>query len=91
MRVTSEWSDTEAGTEAQVFWSCIYNGRQDKESLNIRIGKISAVMRALHNSLVMKRELSKKAKLSIFKTVFAPILTYGREPWVLTKRVRSLV
>ena len=39
----------------------------------------------------MKRELSKKAKLSIFKTVFVPILTYGHEFWVMTERVRSQV
>ena len=48
-------------------------------------------MRALHYSLVMKRELSKKAKLSIFKTVFVPTLTYGHESWVMTERVRSQV
>ena len=39
----------------------------------------------------MKRELSEKAKLSIFKAVFVPILTYGHEFWVMTKRVRSQV
>ena len=50
--------------------------RQDEE-LDTRIGKAGAVMRALHYSVVMKRELSKKAKLSIFKAVFVPILTYG--------------
>ena len=44
------------------------DGRQDEE-LDTRIGKASAVMRALHYSVVMKRELSKKAKLSIFKAV----------------------
>ena len=66
------------------------DGRQDEE-LDTRIGKASAVMRALHYSVVMKRELSKKAKLSIFKAVFVPILTYGHEPWVMTKRVRSQV
>ena len=54
------------------------NGRQDEE-LDTRVGKASAVMRALHCSDVMKRKLSKKAKLSIFKTVFVPILTYGYE------------
>ena len=54
------------------------DGRQDEE-LDTRIGKASAVMRALHYSVVMKRELPKKAKLSIFKTVFVPILTYGHE------------
>ena len=48
-------------------------------------------MRALHNSVVMKQELSNKAKLSSFKTVFVPILTYGHESWVITERVRSQV
>ena len=69
--VTSEWSDTEAGTEIQVFWVAFASdGRQDEE-LDTRIGKASAVMRALHYSVVRKRELSKKAKLSIFKS-FCP-------------------
>ena len=66
------------------------DGRQDEE-LDTRIGKASAVMQALHYSVVMKRELSKKAKLSIFKAVFVPILTYGHESWVMTERMRSQV
>ena len=66
------------------------DGRQDEE-LDTRIGKASAAMQALHYSVVMKRELSKKAKLSIFKAVFVPILTYGHESWVMTERVRSQV
>ena len=48
-------------------------------------------MRALHYSVVIKRELSKKAKLSVFKAVFVPILTYGHESWVMTERMRSQV
>ena len=39
----------------------------------------------------MKRELSKKAKLSIFKAVCVPILTYSHESWVMTERMRSQV
>ena len=66
------------------------DGRQDEE-LDSRTGKASAVMRALHYSVIMKRELSKKAKLSIFKAVFVPILTYGHESWVMTERMRSQV
>ena len=46
------------------------DGRQNEE-LDTRIGEARAVMRALHYSVVMKRELSKKTKLSIFKAVFA--------------------
>ena len=53
------------------------DGRQD-EKLDIRKGKASAVMRALHYLVVMKRELQNKAKLSIFIIVFVPILTYGQ-------------
>ena len=37
------------------------DGRHD-EPLNTQMGKASAVMRALHYSVVMKRELSKKGK-----------------------------
>ena len=51
--------------------------RQD-EGLHTQIDKASAVMRALHYSVVMKQNLSIKTKLSIFKPVFVPILTYGR-------------
>ena len=48
-------------------------------------------MRALHSSVVMKQELSKKAKLSIFKAVFVPILIYGHESWVMTEKMQSQV
>ena len=66
------------------------DGRQDEE-LDTRIGKDSAVMRALHYSVIMKPELSKKTKLSIFRTVSVPILPYGHKSWVMTERVRSQV
>ena len=64
--------------------------RHDKE-LDIQIGKASAVTWALHYLIVTKQELSKKAKLSIFKTVFVPILTDSHKSWVMTKRVRLQV
>ena len=64
--------------------------RQDEE-LDTRIGKTNAVVRVLHYSVAMKPNLSKKAKLSIFKTVFVSILTYGHESWVMTERMRSQV
>ena len=64
------------------------DGRQDEE-LDTRIGTGSAVKAS--KSVVMKRELSEKAKLSIFKTVFVPILTYGHESWVMIERVQPHV
>ena len=44
--------------------------RKQDEELNTRVGKASAVMQVLHYSVVMKRELSKNAKLSQFSKQF---------------------
>ena len=56
-----------------------------------RIGSAGAVMRQLFRGVVCKRELSTKAKLSVFKSVFTPILTYGHQHWVVTERLRSRI
>ncbi|TWW62684.1 Receptor-type tyrosine-protein phosphatase T [Takifugu flavidus] len=65
-------------------------GRMEQE-VNRRIGAASAVMRSLHQSVVVKRELSQKTKLSIYRSIFVPTLTYGHELWVMTERTRSRV
>ena len=41
--------------------------------------------------VVTKRELSNPAKLSVFKSVFVPILTYGHESWFMTENISSQV
>jgi len=52
------------------------------------IGAASAVMWALYQSIVVKRELSRKAKLSIYQSIYVPTLTYGHKLCVVTKRTR---
>ena len=61
------------------------------KELDTRIGKASVAMRALHYLVALKPRLLNKTKFSIFKTVIVPILIYGQESWVITKRVRSQV
>ena len=56
-----------------------------------RIVAASAVLRALHRPVVVKKELSQKAKLSIYWSIYVPILTYGHELWVVTERTRSRI
>ncbi|XP_056588515.1 uncharacterized protein LOC130408985 [Triplophysa dalaica] len=65
-------------------------GRMERE-IDIRIGAASAVMRSLYRSVVMKKELSRKAKLSIYRSIYVPTLTYGHELWVMTERTRSQI
>ena len=39
-------------------------------------------------SVVVKRELSQRAKLSIYQLIYIPTLPYGHELWVMTERMR---
>ena len=64
------------------------DGRQDEE-LDVQSGKASAVMRTFHHPIVLKRKLSRKTKLSVFMSIFVPILTHGLESWLMTERMRS--
>ena len=66
------------------------DGTMERE-IDRRIGAASAVMRTLYSSVVVKRELSRGAKLSIYRSIFVPTLTYGHELWVVTERMRSRV
>ncbi|KAK3557745.1 hypothetical protein QTP86_000302 [Hemibagrus guttatus] len=65
-------------------------GRVDRE-IDRWIGAAAAVMRSMYRSVVVKKELSRKAKLSIYQSIYAPTLTYGHELWIMTKRVRSRI
>ncbi|KAK3528617.1 hypothetical protein QTP70_006030 [Hemibagrus guttatus] len=58
-------------------------GRMDCE-IDRRIGAAAAVMRSMYRSVVVKKELSRKAKLSIYQSIYVPTLTYGHELWVMT-------
>ena len=66
------------------------DGSQNSE-LDIRIGKANAAMRQLHRYVILKGELCTRAKLSIFRSVYVPILTYGHECWIINEKVRSRV
>ena len=65
-------------------------GRMERE-IDRWIGAVAAVMRSLYRSVVVKRELSRKAKLSIYRSIYVPTLTYGHELWVMTERIRSRI
>ncbi|TWW64140.1 hypothetical protein D4764_03G0011480 [Takifugu flavidus] len=65
-------------------------GRMERE-IDRRIAAASAVMQALNRSIVVKKELSQKARLSIYRSIYVPILTYGHQRWVMTERTRSRI
>lgn len=48
----------------------------------------SAVMQTLYQNVMVKRELSRKAKVLIYQSIYFPILTHGHELWVVTETMR---
>ena len=60
-----------------------------EQEIDRRIRAASAVTQMLRQSVVVKRELSEKTKLSIYMSIYVPTLTYGPELWVATERMRS--
>ena len=66
------------------------DGRWSEES-DTRIGEANVVLRELHCPVVTKQEFSNTTKLSVFKSVFVPILSYGHESRVMTERILTQV
>ncbi len=65
-------------------------GRMERE-IDRRIGAAAAAMRSMYRSVVVKNELSQKAKLLMYRSIYVPTLTYGHELWVMTERTRSRI
>jgi len=91
--IASERQYTATGAEVQAPWGgtafTSYGRRTEK--IDTRIAEAIAGLREFYRSVVTKRELSNTAKLSVFKSVFVPILTYGHESWVMTEKILSQV
>lgn len=69
----------------------VKNELSETEGLVRWIGAASAVMKTQHGSVIVKREPSPKAKLSMHRSIFVPTLTDGHEFCVVTKRTRLRV
>ncbi|KAI3351351.1 hypothetical protein L3Q82_005898 [Scortum barcoo] len=57
----------------------------------LRIACAASVVYRKLVTVVVKKELSRKAKLSIYQSIYVPTLTYGHELWVITERTRSRI
>ena len=63
------------------------DGRRESE-IDRRIGVVVVVMRTLYWFVVVKRELSVKAKFLIYWLIYVFIFIYGYELWVVIERMR---
>lgn len=56
-----------------------------------RVRKANNVYYAMSKGLVNKKEISRRTKMNVYKTIFRPILTYGCESWVLSQQQKSKI
>lgn len=66
------------------------DGRMDRE-IRVVVGMASVVMQELYRTVAVKKYLSRKAMLLIYRPVYVPTLTYSHEPLVVTGRTTSLI
>lgn len=66
------------------------NGRHEAE-VNERLEKTMKLYHSINKAFIRKKEISMKAKISVYKAVYRPILTYGCESWTLTNQIKSKV
>ena len=59
--------------------------------MECEMGRRIGVAKSLYRTVVTKIELSQKAKLSVYRAISVPTLTYGHEGWVMTERTRSRI
>jgi hypothetical protein len=55
--------------------------------------KIAAGIRCLRalDKVLKARNVAKKIKIRIYKTVIKPVVTYGSEVWTITDRIASIL
>ena len=54
-----------------------------------RISSATRLYLALTKSIIGRKEVSRKTKMTIFKTIYRPTLIHGSESWVLNDPLRS--
>ncbi|KAJ8951320.1 hypothetical protein NQ318_008224 [Aromia moschata] len=61
------------------------------QEINARIQSASNMFHSMKNSFIGKKEVSIKTKMSVYNSIYVPILIFGRESWVLNQKHKSIV
>ena len=62
----------------EVVWSGVTRSHLERE-IDRQIGAAATIIWSLYQSVVVKKELSQKAKLSIYWSIYVPTLPYGHD------------
>lgn len=78
---------TQKGRFLFLGWVEVHSEVSMHREVDGRISVDSAVLLTLYWSVVVKKELICKLKLSVYRLVFVPTLTYVHKLWVVTQNI----
>ena len=67
-----------------------HTGTDDSE-INNRITQSQKLYQALKEPIINRKEVTKKTKVNVYKTIYRPVLTFGCETWNLSKAEKSRI
>nr|CAH7735643.1 unnamed protein product [Callosobruchus chinensis] len=91
IQITSEGKVIEQ-VEAFKYLGIVIQGDGTMEvEIKERLMKASKLYHTLRRSFICKKEISRKTKITVYKTIFRPVLTFGSESWLLSDRQKSKI
>ena len=85
-----DWKLDNVRKQAYLGVSLSEDGKMECE-LEMRIGAALSAAGAVTGQVVETRELSRSAKMLVYKAMIEPTLTYGTESWVLKEREKQRI
>jgi hypothetical protein len=79
-------------TNSYKYLGTVINNKGDiEDDLNNRMENTGKLFQALNRGFLNNKEISTKTKMTIYKTIYRPTVTYGAENWILNKRHQSRI
>lgn len=89
MKISIREEEIEQVTQFKYLGVIIDSCGSQEADIEERLEKAVKTYHAMRNGFVKKKEVSTKTKTTTFKVIFRPIITFGCESWVLTRRLES--
>ena len=69
----------------------IHSSGKNEVEITDRVESTIKLYHSLNTAFIGKKEISVKTKMSVYKTVYRPVLSYGSESWTLTRPLKSKI
>lgn len=91
MNIEIDGHNIEQVTHFKYLGTTIDSGGNQERDIIERADRAIKTYHMLKTGFIRKKEISRRTKMTVYQTVFRPILTYGSETWVLDRKLKSKI